>query len=240
MILGLYERGLRPDLILFADTGGEKTPTYEHLGVMQRWCREHGFPEIEVVREDRWTLEQDCLNHHTLPSIVMGRRSCSDKFKIRPQNRFLAKWQPAVDAWSRGEKVEKLIGFDTGESHRVKDFTGTLYVNRYPLIEWGWGLEECIAAIRRHGITPPPKSSCFFCPENQWQELVQLRAEEPELLERAFAMERNATALHTVKGLARQLSWSEVLEKVDAGVQDSLPKRLRRMPCTCIDGEEED
>ena len=31
MLVGLHERGLRPDAIVFADTGGEKPNTYGHM-----------------------------------------------------------------------------------------------------------------------------------------------------------------------------------------------------------------
>jgi len=30
MLVGMWERGERPDAILFADTGGEKPHTYQH------------------------------------------------------------------------------------------------------------------------------------------------------------------------------------------------------------------
>ena len=223
MILGLYERGERPDLILFADTGGEKTSTYEHVGRMDRWVSEHAFGEIITVREERWTLEEECLRSHTLPSIVVGLRSCSDKFKIRPQERYLK---------SLGiPQHEKWIGFDAGEAHRV------VRGNRYPLIEWGWGRGECIAAIERHGITVPPKSSCFFCPEMSEQEILDLGHSEPELLQRALAMERNNSKLVTIKGLARTYSWQQVIDFHRDQETMLMPPKANHLPCTCYDGE---
>lgn len=229
MLIGLYERGERPDHILFADTGGEKTSTYEWVGRFDRWCHEHGLPEIVTVREERWTLEEECLKAHTMPSIVLGMRSCSDKFKIRPQTRYLVanKLIPCI----------KLVGFDIGESHRIKNYDDNRFTVRYPLVEWGWDREACKAAIERHGLNPPPKSSCFFCPEMQWQEIVQLRVEEPELLARALAMEKGNTAMHSAKGLMRSMSWEQALVHIDNGEIDKLPKRVRRLPCTCLDGQ---
>src|SRR5690242_16284190 len=43
MILGFVERGIRPDLILFADTGSEKRSTYAYLPVMNAYLAEVGF-----------------------------------------------------------------------------------------------------------------------------------------------------------------------------------------------------
>ena len=37
MLVGLWERGEKVDLILFADTGGEKPHTYAHVMEMSEW-----------------------------------------------------------------------------------------------------------------------------------------------------------------------------------------------------------
>lgn len=37
LLVGMAERGVRPDLILFADTGGEKPETYEFVNTMDAW-----------------------------------------------------------------------------------------------------------------------------------------------------------------------------------------------------------
>jgi len=36
MLIGLWERGIRPDFITFEDTGGEKPHTYKHIEDMQK------------------------------------------------------------------------------------------------------------------------------------------------------------------------------------------------------------
>ncbi len=38
------------DLILFADTGGEKPETYQYLPVVQRYLKGVGFPPVVTVR----------------------------------------------------------------------------------------------------------------------------------------------------------------------------------------------
>ena len=35
MLIGLHQRGIRPDLILFADTGGEKPDTYLYAPIIR-------------------------------------------------------------------------------------------------------------------------------------------------------------------------------------------------------------
>jgi len=203
------------------------------MEAMDRWFSAHNLPTITWVREERFTLEGECIAQHKMPSIVLGMRSCSDKFKIRPQNRWLRRWPSAVAAWAAGERVTKLVGFSAEEPHRVKDYDNTLYHVEYPLIEWDWDREACAAALARHGLPPAPKSSCFFCPEMQWHEIKRLRDEHPELMVRALAMEAGNTEMHSAKGLARSISWRDALVLIDAGREAELPRRMRRVPCTC-------
>src|SRR5262249_44259996 len=48
MLIEMHRRGERPDLITFADVGGEKPGTYEFVPVFSQWCRDVGFPEPVV------------------------------------------------------------------------------------------------------------------------------------------------------------------------------------------------
>ena len=124
-LIEMARQGIRPDLILFADTGGEKQQTYDYEPVFQDWLRQEGFPEIITVRYEprnfkNWppyfTLEDNCLTNGTLPSLAFGFKSCSLKWKVAPQNKFVQAWPPAQEAWSNGQKVIKVIGYDAGPS----------------------------------------------------------------------------------------------------------------------------
>lgn len=223
MLIGLWERRIPVDLILFSDTAGEKPHTYMHNEVMQEWLAAHGMPQITVVRKDGVTLEEDCLNRKALPSVAYGFKSCSDHFKIRPQRKYLD---------SLGIiNPTRLIGFDADEPHRAIPIKG----NRYPLIEWGWGRAECVAAIENAGLPLPGKSACFFCPSSKKHEIVWLRKEYPELAERAVAIERNAE-LTEVKGLGRSFAWGDLYEALDRQ-QDLFAESPVEIDCGCYDGE---
>lgn len=41
LLVGLAARGIRPDAILFADTGAERPETYAYLAPFNRWLEEH-------------------------------------------------------------------------------------------------------------------------------------------------------------------------------------------------------
>ena len=144
----LHKRGIRPDLILFADTGAEKDATYDYLETINGWLRSVGFPEVTVVKNNTLnsTPYDDILGNYThtesMPGIAFGfkKKECSVKWKRGPIDKFIEgangaankygddgtrkktvvpgkkiaawAWAPAAEAWERGEKVTKLIGFD--------------------------------------------------------------------------------------------------------------------------------
>jgi len=215
MVVEFVRRGIRPDYILFADTGGEKPETLAFLSLMEAYLAAAGFPPITTVRYvprdfKDWppyhTLEENCLTNATLPSLAFGFRSCSQKWKIVPQRRYLQK-QAAVQAhWRRGGRVIQCIGFDAGPpdlrrfAHRGRT-TDRFYHYWYPLIEWGWDRARCIDEIANAGMPVPPKSSCFFCPA---MKPAEIRALHPVQLRRIVLMEaRAAPRLRTIAGLWR-------------------------------------
>jgi hypothetical protein len=206
LLFGLHERGEKPDAILFADTGGEKPPTYEHVVKMQEWCQQAGFPEITIVR-NKTTLEEANLQNETIPSKAFGFGTCSERFKIDPQRKWIK-----AQGWTH---VTFLVGIHAGETRRAtRLMTDGGQAIRYPLIEWGWGQSECEAAIDRNGMAKPCKSACFFCPSMKKREVLALSKEFPDLFERAVEMESAALAagnLQTVKGLGRNWSWSALV-----------------------------
>ena len=220
MLVGLCERGERPDLILFADTGGERPETYRHLDTVSGWCERVGFPMIVTVREME-TLEANCLRRKALPGIAYGIKSCSEHYKGRPQKRWL-KEKGITDPWF-------WIGIDAGEAYRAK-YTEI----RYPLIEWDWGRDECVEAITRAGLPQPGKSACFFCPSSKAKEILQLKRQHPALLQRALDMEANAD-LTMVRGLGRSFAWFDLVKYDDA--QSDMFGFSPEIPCECFDGE---
>ena len=163
MLIGLWRHHVPVDLILFADPGAEQPHTYAYLDTMSRWLENHGMPAITRVwytekNGQRLTLEQECLRSGTLPSIAYGYKKCSLKHKVAPQEKFCRHYQPCIDAWEKGEKVVKFIGYDAGEERRLlnalpHDLQDKKYQKEYPLMEWA-GAER--TASRRSGMPAFP------------------------------------------------------------------------------------
>jgi hypothetical protein len=247
LLVGMRERGLTPDLILFSDTGGEFDYTYRTVEKISERCVEwFGMPVVTINNADRegfphTSLEDECRNNKTLPSLAFGFKGCSTKWKRQPMDRYIKSWEPALEAWERGEKVIRLIGIDAGEAHRsanLETLDDPKFDYRRPLIEWGWARDECIeACVRGFGFTPR-RSACWFCPATRKPEVLALAADYPELFERAVAMERRAAPdLGVVKGLGRKWTW-ERLVKADSAQLKLFPE-APDLACGCFDGEED-
>lgn len=248
MIIGLYRRNIPIDLIMFADTGSEMPHTYQQIIIMNEWLKSHGMPEITVLEYlnkdgERLTLENECLATKTLPSIAYGFKTCSLKHKKSVQDKYCNNNQQCIAMWTKGEKVNKYIGFDAGEENRKTNaFASNLQDKKfnaiYPLIEWGWYREDCIKAIKAEGLPLPGKSSCFFCPSMKKPEIRKLKQDYPELFDRAAAIEENAKSnLITVQGLGRNYAWKNFMEYEESQVGMCLMYDPESdLPCGCYDG----
>lgn len=227
MLVEFFNRGIRPDMILFADVGAEKPETYAYLATMQRWLESVGFPPITVVRyvpprAPYADLEGNCLANETLPSLAFGMHSCSLKWKVAPQERAMKAWGPALDAWGAGKRVLRAIGYDNSPADRRRsgrvyesDQTDERYAFWYPLQEWGIDRARCQEIIRAAGLPVPVKSACFFCPGAKQPEILELAEQHPSLAARAIEMEDRARTgkhqLRSTAGLGRRFSWADVL-----------------------------
>lgn len=209
LLVECLNQSIEVNLILFADTGGEKPHTYQYVKLFNAWLVAHNMPEIITVRAGK-TLEQRCLDDHCLPSIAYGHPGCADRHKIQPQNKYCNNYEPAKEVWKRGEKVVTFIGIDADEAHRAKILEDKKYIYRYLLVEWDFGRDECEDIIQKAGLPLPGKSACFFCPSTKRKEIRALKANYSDLAERALVMERNAINT-SVKGLGRNFSWENVL-----------------------------
>jgi hypothetical protein len=251
LLIELVRRQETPSAILFADTGAEHPETYAHVEEMRRWLDQQGagVPITLISNADRPdaphpSLEAECLTNGTLPSLAFGFKGCSAKWKRQPMDRWIRTWQPAIDAWERGEKVERLIGIDAGEAHRSQALIETedpRFVYRRPLVEWNIDREGCEEILRGAGLPVPNKSACWFCPAAKKREVLNLADEKPKLFERAVAMERNARdagGLKQIEGLGRSWSW-EALVRADRAQLKLFPEPTDA-PCGCYDGESEE
>lgn len=214
MLIALVLSGIRIDMVLFADTGSEKPSTYAFLEVFRTWLAAHDVTLVVVRYQPSnykhyppyRSLDENCFTNGTLPSISFGFSSCSQKWKIEPQNKWTEAWEPATRVWAAEGKVIKLIGYDCSPAdakryaHR-EGYVDNRYVYGYPLRALGWKRDDCEAYIRAAGLEVPAKSACFMCGAMKPWEVHTLG---PEQLRRIVLMEaRAAPRLTKIEGLWR-------------------------------------
>ena len=223
LLIGMYQREIPVDMILFADTDGEKPETYEYIATMNDWLSRHGMPQIQQVaytdkNGDRLTLEEECLRSETLPSLAYGFKRCSLKHKISIQDKVINNAPAARETWKAEKKITKFIGFDAGEQRRKQnalkhDEQDKKYDKSYALIDWGIDRRGCIDLIKSEGLQVPVKSACFFCPASKKGEVRELSKRYPDLYKRAIEIEKLAKShLRSVKGLGRDWDWDSFIQ----------------------------
>ena len=118
LLIGLHQHRIPVDLILFADTGAEHPHTYAYLDIMDRWLKDHGMPPITRVYKTtrdgkRLTLEQECLQSGTLPSIAYGFKRCSpENTRSGRREKFCNHYLPCQKGMGSGQAG--------GEIHRLR------------------------------------------------------------------------------------------------------------------------
>lgn len=236
MLVGMKSIGFRPDAILFADTGSEMPATYAYIPTLRDWLARVGFPDLTVVKNASpiagdASLYDECVRKHVVPSISYGfqRHSCAEKWKIAPQEKWCRSWDLAREAWSRGDKVWVVVGYDAGTADERRcsrryanmekraekhPLNARRFAYWYPLQKWGWDRATCVRAIEAEGLPVPVKSSCLMCGARTKPELVALAESDPGVMAKALFLESNAMPrLTKIKGLGCKFNWNKFLSE---------------------------
>lgn len=114
-----------------------------------------------------------------------GTRQCTERHKIKVIADELAR-RGATDE----NPATVGIGISLDEIHRANNRTRIPHERVvYPLLELGLRRTDCQRIIRAAGLPVPPKSACWFCPMKRPSEWHELRRTQPELFDKACALE---------------------------------------------------
>lgn len=199
LLLLCHDRGLRPDWVLFADTGSERPETYENVETVKTWAHAVGFPfeTVKWIRKDGSfeAIHDNSLRTNYLPSKAYGLAGCTYKWKIQPMQR----WRKQHGFIPTGVA----IGYDAGEKRRIKaahvrycnssDINILVELPWYPLVAWDVDRQACVERIKQQGWNTV-KSSCFLCPSMRPAEWEELRVEHPSLFQVAVQVNTQAKA----------------------------------------------
>lgn len=131
------------------------------------------------------------------PVGMPANRSCTNHFKVQVIAKYL-KEQGATAT----NRATVCIGISTDEIHRADGGKAKpKYQNSvYPLIELGLSRADCQKVITDAGLPLPRKSACFFCPYTRGNQWAEMRRDEPDLFEKACAIEDAINAKRSQQG----------------------------------------
>ena len=165
------EQEIEIDYAIHADTGFERTQTYE---VEKTWTKRFESQGIKIIRAENLPAREKFLNSNQvfIPAHTsnggMLMRTCTDRWKISPIRREIQKLRQPK------EQVEMLLGITTDEWQRMKPSQVKYITNIYPLIDKKMSRLDCIKWLTDHHYPIPVKSSCVFCPYHSaeaWREV---------------------------------------------------------------------
>lgn len=206
-MLVLIEQGKieRPDRIIIADTGREKSSTWRYLEQTARPKMQAIGLDIEIA--PRSLAYVDLYGHNgdlLLPVLVKTgklKAFCSDEWKAQVVNRYMKLCALGFDAQSivllphdyvkalMKKRVDQdrtnWIGFAFDERSRVKDQTG----RRFPLIEMMLTKEDNREIVRKSGWALPSPSACWMCANMSNEEWRGVRDNDPTDFEAACQLD---------------------------------------------------
>ena len=143
---------------------------------------------------------------HTLESLI-------DKFNALPNGR--ARWctrilkiEPCI-AWMKAHQpCTSYVGLRADEEER-EGMYGEQATYRFPLREWGWGVDDVWNYLAGKGVCIPRRTDCAWCYDQRIVEWKRLAQEHPALYARAVELEQRTG--HTFRSPTRD-TWPARLD----------------------------
>lgn len=183
LLLMMIHNEIEPaDHVIFADTGWEPEPVYQHLNKLEQLMTQHNIPFHKVsagnIRQDALTPDKRFATmpfHMINPdgSRGMVRRQCTNEYKIQP----LLKKQRELVGLKKGQRSKEhlattIIGISWDETQRMRDAAYPWIRNEYPLVDRRITRQMCLDWCVQHGYALPPRSACIGCPfksDHEWR-----------------------------------------------------------------------
>ena len=215
-----YEGLEKPDFAIFADTGWEPEPVYQHL----KWLEAQlSFPVYHVGEHNIRThilsgINPEGRNFIDMPIYLtnpdgsqgIAKRQCTRIFKMDPIYRFLSdhlKLEPKRPA-PVDVMVEMWLGISRDEISRTRNGSRKPWIeNRYPLVERDLSRTQLYDWFsRRYPGRPLPKSACIGCPYHTDHLWAEMKRNDPKSFEDAkhidYALRNDPTTRGSLNGTA--------------------------------------
>ena len=186
----------RPERIVMADTGRERSAVWRYLDEVTR--PRLAAVGLDVERIDHSYSNVDLTGHNgdlLMPVYSEGGKLatfCSREWKAFPVRRYLREHGYGPD-----NPVRLWFGMSLDEVGRMRTSDVKWIANWYPLIlqpETRMSRGDCASFLEREGWPLPPKSACWMCPHRDDQTWQEMKDDEPGDFARAVELEREIQA----------------------------------------------
>lgn len=188
----LQERLPRPDVVVMADTGRERTATWDYLDeVVQPALAANGL-RVEIAAHDLATVDLVAGNGDLLIPVFTESGKlptfCSTEWKQRVIQRWLRE-----RGYGPERPIVEWLGFNLDEVQRLRKSDVAWIERQYPLCvmpDTRMRRHEAILQIERFGWPAPPSSACWMCPNRSDKTWLEMKRNEPNDFAKAARLER--------------------------------------------------
>lgn len=206
--------GVKPDYIVFSDTGWEPYSIYEWADKVNAYIKEKYGMEIIYtnggsIRDDLIKAAENDERMASLPFFVkkedgekgMIMRQCTDQYKIQPVKKKVRE----LLGYTKGQRVKEVVhmwkGISTDEIQRVKPIADKWIEAEHPLIDGvQMNRSNCIAYVERAGLGTPAKSSCIGCPFHDNRTWLEMKRNDPASWAEAVWMDKKIRKMPKLDG----------------------------------------
>lgn len=217
MLLGMLERDMKIDCILFCDTGLEFPAMYDHIAKVEKDIgrkitsvrAEHTYEELMFDVPVRRSADSPVVRQYGAQLNGYGwpgprQRWCTTRLKAMPRERFLRELRKQYE-------VIEYVGIAADEQYRLERANNQNPNHRHPLVDWGWTERDCLRYCYVRGYDWDglyehfKRVSCWCCPLQSLTELRELHQHFPGLWEQLKTWDkrtwRNFRADYSVENL---------------------------------------
>ncbi len=195
-------------------TGNELPQMYEHWSNLRETL---GGTFLPIMGG---TLEGLINKQNALPN--WRQRWCTRMLKIEPYAAWLMQQSDKYD------RIFSYVGLRADEEERVGgDYTKIQGIEmKYPMREWGWGLNDVLNYLEQKNIIIPERTDCAWCFYQTLGEWWVLWKEHPDLYQDAVDLESRVG--HTFRSPGRD-TWPACLQELRAEFEKGrIPSRTKR------------
>lgn len=186
MLIGMIERGMRIDEVIFCDTSVEFPEMYDHIKKVEKDLgikitilkAEHDF-EYYLLKYKKKKGKYKGQEGYSFPDF--SSRWCTKTLKVNVINNYLKEYRKKY-------KVIEYVGIAFDELQRIgRSSEGKDKDIRYPLVEWEMVEKDCLEFCYEKGYTwnglyaKFDRLSCWCCPLSRIKELRILYNDYPKL-----------------------------------------------------------